>query len=199
MPKIGAKKADPAPNPDYANGGSLFPASYSRAIYFDPGERYTGVAMFERDELDDTWNCYDARTWDIEEQGDIEQLWAILNNTSVHGYWDIVGYEVFRLFEDKAQQQKGSEFVASQTIGAIRWIVHRNQYTNRWPRQPIELVRFLPDHKKAVAGIMRKRGISFEADRRHCKGDHARDAELQGFFDLVNTRGFEYRRKEPIG
>lgn len=171
---------------------------YNHAVYFDPGDRYTGVAIFDRDPTDNTWDCVDAFTWDLEQDGmdDIYKLQVWLYNQLEIGAFDIVGYEVWRLYEDKAQEQKGSEFLASQLIGAIKFIVRFFQ-KGKWPGRDIELVRFLPDRKKATAGIMRSRGISSEARRRKTKGDHAWDAELQGFFDIVNNRGWTYTRKAP--
>lgn len=173
---------------------------YNKAIYFDPGERYTGVAIFERDQIDNTWDCVDAFTWDIEatdDDYDILKLETWLWNSLSRGEYDIVGYEVFRLYEDKAQEQKGREFLTCQLIGVIKFAARRLANQNRWPRQDLELVRFLPDFKKPTAGWMKKNGITSEARRRKTKGDHAWDAELQGYYDIVKNRGWKTSRKAP--
>jgi len=204
MPKIAGRRTYKQERPyqdlyEAPKGDGLDPQiDYDHAVYFDPGNRYTGVAIFQRDPLDDTWDCVDAFTWDIEAEGaNIEKLWNWLSACLGRGEYDIVGYEKFRLFEDKAKEQTGSEFGASQLIGVIKYLHHRNITMNRWPRQPVELVQFLPENKKAVAGIMKKRGISSEARRRGTFGDHAWDAELQGYYDIIKNRGWNTARKAP--
>lgn len=199
MPKISGRKTHKAPEQlvsvehDPTRIGQVY---YDKAIYIDPGDRYIGVAVFERDQVADTWDCTDAWTVDCEAEPDArEKFEDFLSATSARGEWDIIGYEVWRLYEDKAQEQKGSEFLATQLIGVIKHVARRNQFSNRWPRQPLELVRFLPDHKKPTAGIMRTRKIDSEARRRGTYGDHAWDAELQGFYDIVHNRGWKYERK----
>lgn len=171
---------------------------YTKAVYFDPGDRYTGVAVFEKDDFDQTWDCTDAFTWDVQEPGhEIEMLQTWLWTATARGEFDIVGYEVWRLFEDKAQEQKGKEFLATQLIGVIKYAVHMHAVQNRWPRQPLEIVRFMPEHKKPTMGKLRKMGVTFEADRRGAFGDHARDAELQGYYDIIHNRGWAIQRKAP--
>lgn len=166
---------------------------YSRAIYIDPGDRWVGMAIFERDEVGDFWECTAAVTIDLEGLDALAQLEDVLSARTSRGELDILGYEVYRLYEDKAQQQKGNEFQAVQLIGVIKHIARRNAAMNRWPRQPLELVRFLPDHKKATAGIMRKRGYVFMSRTLKTKGDHAWDAELQGIYDLEHNRGWKVK------
>ena len=185
-----------------SNGGPKVPPpadpEYNRAIYFDPGDRYTGVAIFDRDPEDDTWDCVDAFTWDVEEEDhDLNKLIGWLWSTTSRGEWDIIGYEVWRLFEDKAQEQKGKEFLATQLIGIIKWFAFYLSHQNRWPRQPLEIVRFLPEHKKPMAGKLKKMGWTYESDRRKTFGDHAKDAELQGAYDIIHNRGWELKRKAP--
>lgn len=187
MPKKGKPYQGPAAGTE---------SVYNKAVYFDPGDRYTGVAIFTRDPDDDTWDCTDAFTWDAhEEDHQIEKLMRWLWSTMSRGEWDIVGYEVWRLYEDKAQEQKGSEFLATQLIGVIKFMSHYLQFQNRWPRQQLEVVRFLPDHKKPTAGKLKRMGWQYESDRRKAKGDHAKDAELQGAYDILHNRGWTLKRK----
>lgn len=199
MPKLSGRKTHKSPEVivkvenDPTTVGEVY---YDKAIYIDPGDRYIGVAVFTRDQVADTWDCTDAWTVDTHAEGEsaeqfIDFLWA----GAMRGEWDIIGYEVWRLYEDKAQEQKGSEFLATQLIGQIKFVARKCMYMNRWPRQPLELVRFLPDHKKPTAGIMKTRGIDFESRRRGTYGNHAWDAELQGFFDIVKNRNWKYERR----
>lgn len=192
MPKK-VKPGAPTPDPNSYTGGVI---EYNRAAYFDPGDRYTGVAIFERDPDDDTWDCVDAFTWDAEKDG-INLLQSFFWTATARGEWDIIGYEVWRLFEDKAQEQKGKEFIATQIIGVIKWAHRMHEHQNRWPRQPMEIVRFLPEHKKPTAGKLKKMGWTYESDRRKAHGDHAKDAELQGAYDIIHNRGWTLKRKAP--
>lgn len=197
MPKLARKIDKEAESDVFQSVPAPTNISYERAVFFDPGERYTGVAIFDRDPSDNTWDCVDAFTWDIEE-GSIDRLMTFLQRQVKMGAFDIVGYEVFRLFNDKAQEQTGSEFLACQIIGMVKWICFANgSEGTRWPKQPVEVTRFLPDHKKPTAGWMKKHKISSEARRRNTKGDHAWDAELQGYYVLHHEKGFTMKRKAP--
>jgi hypothetical protein len=192
MPKLPSKLEKEAAEKRHAENQNA-EVLFGRAVYFDPGDRYTGVAIFEKDDLDDAWTCTDAFTWDIEEDGSADELQDWITSTTSRGDYDIVGYEVWRLYGDKAQQQKGSEFLATQLIGVIKYIARRNATLNRWPRPPLELVRFLPDFKKATAGILEAHGIASVARAKGTKGDHAWDAELQGYYDLIKNRQWKVK------
>jgi len=190
------------PTPDPL--ASITQPVYGKALFIDPGNRWTGVAIFTRDDLDDTWDCTDAFTVDRlhedkENTVSLEQFEDWLASTTSRGEWDIMGYEVYRLFNDKAEEQTGSEFEAIQLIGTYKFLARRNQYMNRWPRQAVELTRFRPERKKPTYGIMKKRGYTWESERRGNQkyGIHAKDAECQGIFELENERGFTILRKAP--
>ena len=166
---------------------------YNRAMYIDPGDRYIGLAIFEHDEVGGFWECTAAATIDCNDPEARANFEDVLASRTARGELDILGYEVWRLYEDKAQEQKGSEFLATQLIGVIKHLARRHAHQNRWPRQPLELVRFLPDHKKAVAGIMKRRGYKFMSRELKTFGDHAWDAELQGIYDLEHNRGYKVK------
>lgn len=141
------------------------------------------------------WLCVDAFTLDCESGAPFvrERFYSWIKSMLADGRLDILGFEVFRLYGDKAQEQKGSEFIASQTIGVLKflaWEHAESDYRLRMMRPPVEVVRFLPDHKKSTAGILASRGYMFESRRRKTHGDHAWDAELQGCFDLIKNRGW---------
>ena len=159
-----------------------------RAVYFDPGDRYTGVAVFERTVPTNGWDCVDAFTWDIEVEA-IDGLHEWLKTELAQGKFDRVGYEVWRLFEDKAQEQKGSEFLATQLIGVIKYLHGQFQELHEWPAggKQVDLVRFFPENKKPTAGILKTRGVGLLSRALKTKGDHAYDAELQGYYDLIHN------------
>ncbi len=92
-----------------------------RLIAIDPGDRWTGVAFFEED-LDEQygWRCIDAQEFDPIEFEDA------LAETILAGDVDIVVYERFRLYEDKAVLQTGSEFITSQSIGVFKFLVRNH-------------------------------------------------------------------------
>lgn len=178
------------------------------AIYVDPGDRYHGVAVFELSGKavqgePPVFHCVDAFTLDCESGEEFvrERFYGWLKSMLMKGELDVLGFEVYRLYGDKAQEQKGSEFVASQTIGVLKflaWEHAESDYRVRMNRPPVEVVRFLPDHKKATAGILESRGYRFESRRRKAYGDHAWDAELQGCYDLIKNRGWVVESR-PLG
>jgi hypothetical protein len=152
------------------------------AVYVDPGDRYVGVAVFERDAKQDAWSCVDAFTLDVESDADVrEKFYAWLLYLIQSRQLRILGYEVWRLYNDKAEEQTGSEFEATQMIGVFKWLAWN--YRHR-----VEVVRFLPDFKKATAGILEKRGVVLQSRKRKTYGDHAYDAELQGYYDIIKNR-----------
>lgn len=150
-------------------------------IAIDPGDRWTGVAFFETDEDEPTgWRCTDAQEWDPDEFEDA------LAETILAGDVDIVVYERFRLYGDKAKEQKGSEFDTAQSIGVFKFIIrnhNRHAEAHDWvdknggmltceqpggvchdpERRPSVKVVILhgqfADIKKPTAGILRKKKI----------------------------------------
>lgn len=174
-------------------------------IAIDPGDRWTGVAFFTRDE-DGKWYCQDA----------VEMGWqdfqdAFGDLVYVDRDWPRhVVYERFRLYGDKAQEQKGSEFLTSQLIGVIKYIVNvHNKHVFRHEaaeaegrlmtcelqgqmcadpaNRPyeIKIKGQMADIKKPAAGILRHLGIKSVAKpiaRENYEGrDHVVDAELHGW------------------
>lgn len=90
-------------------------------IAIDPGDRWTGVAFFVEDpEEENGWYCADAQEFDPQEFEDA------LAETVLAGDVDIVVYERWRLYADKAMTQTGSEFIASQSIGAFKFILRNH-------------------------------------------------------------------------
>lgn len=167
---------------------------YERALYLDPGNVHTGVAVFERDGFDNTWDCVDAATLRLDDDAKVHEFLDWLTARLSKCEIDIIGYEIYRLFNDKAKEQTGSEFEAVQIIGNVKYLAHRYRSYNRGFRQDLELVRFRPEDKKPTAGILKSRGITSEAKRRKTYGDHAQDAELQGYRDILKNRGLQVRR-----
>lgn len=157
-----------------------------RLIAIDPGDKFTGVAFFDR-EVDDitgeigAWYCADAVEYDPDEFLDAFAE-TIMDPTS--GVETVV-YERFRLYADKAAMQKGSEFITAQGIGVIKAVVRWHNahvdlhdevesdtsvarllsceigtgYHSVYEPHRIEIVGQMADIKKPTAGICRKRGI----------------------------------------
>ena len=92
-----------------------------RLIAIDPGDRWTGVAFFDEDpDEPQGWRCVDAQEFDPQEFEDA------LAFTIVEGEVDIIVYERWRLYADKAATQTGSEFIASQSIGVFKFLVRNH-------------------------------------------------------------------------
>lgn len=184
----------------------------TRLIAIDPGDRWTGVAFFSVNEADE-WYCQDAI-----EMGRIEFEDALTELVLAERKFPIVVYERFRLYGDKANEQKGSEFDTSQLIGVIKYIVRlHNDHAGRHDLaeslgrmmtcelsggecanpalrpHKIELIGQVADIKKPTAGILRKKGIKSVAKpiaREHYAGrDHIVDAELHGWKHILDTMG----------
>lgn len=92
-----------------------------RLVAVDPGDRWTGVAFFEETpDAEHGWECVDAIEFDPDEFEDS------LAESIVAGDVDFLIYERFRLYGDKAKQQKGSEFRTTQSIGVFKWLVRNH-------------------------------------------------------------------------
>lgn len=180
-------------------------------IAIDPGDVYTGVAFFTRDENGE-WYCQDAIEMRWEEFQD-----AFADLIYVDRDWPRwVIYERFRLYEDKAQEQKGSEFLTAQLIGVIKFIVRvHNLHVDRHMvaleqgkmlscelqggicqdpnNQPyaITIHGQMADIKKPARGILRYLKIKSVAKaiaRELYHGrDHIIDAELHGWKYILDT------------
>lgn len=183
-------------------------------VAIDPGDVYTGVAFFATDD-DGGWYCQDAQEFS---PPDFEDAFAELILMDRETPPPIVVYEKWRLYADKAKTQTGSEFLASQHIGVIKYIVRvHNAHVERHEQaeregkmmtcelqggfcadpnhrpQPVELVKQPADIKKPTTGILRHKGIKSVAKpiARESYGgrDHVVDAELHGWHHILKTMG----------
>jgi hypothetical protein len=181
-------------------------------IAIDPGDKYTGVAFFARDGQGG-WYCQDAQEFDP--HGFEDGLAELLLTPSPEAPPTIV-YEIFRLYGDKAQLQTGSEFLTSQTIGVICYLVRvHNEHVARHEEaeergllmsceqvggrchdpafrpQRVSLVRQRADDKKPTRGILNKKKIKSVAGpiarAEYGNRDHIKDAELHGWFHILKT------------
>lgn len=108
-------------------------ATPTELIAIDPGDRHIGIAFFGR--IDGQWYCQDAQQ--IDDPDDFEDM--LLETLLTDGDIKYVIYERFRLYEDKAQLQKGSEFRTSQMIGVIKFIVRqRHLHVQKHRERPQE-------------------------------------------------------------
>lgn len=181
-------------------------------IAIDPGDRYTGVAFFARDEQGG-WYCQDAQEFDPKEFEDA--LAELLLTPSPEAPPSIV-FEIFRLYGDKAKLQTGSEFLTSQTIGVICYLARvHNEHVARHEEaeraggmmsceqvggrchDPALRPRTAPvfrqraDDKKPTRGILNKKKIKSVAGpiakAEYENRDHVKDAELHGWFHILKT------------
>lgn len=182
-------------------------------IAIDPGDRWTGVAFFATDD-DGHWYCQDAQEFDPPAFEDALAELLLMDRSTPP---PIVVYEKWRLYADKAKEQTGSEFLASQHIGVIRYIVRvNNDHVTRHvgaesksgklmscelvgggcsdpTQQPqiITIVKQGAEIKKPTIGILRHKGIKSVAkpiSRELYEGrDHIVDAELHGWKYILDT------------
>lgn len=180
-------------------------------IAIDPGDKHVGVAFFATDE-DGGWYCQDAQQ--IEHDDFLDGLAEMILMDSQTP--PIVVYEKFRLYADKAELQTGSEFLTSQMIGVIKYLVKvHNDHVARHDEaeavgklmtcelqggscmdvkdrpKPITIVKQPADIKKPTAGILRTKKIKSvgKAAKKENPGwgDHCVDAELHGWFYVLKT------------
>lgn len=153
---------------------------------YDPGDKYTGIAYFREKpgfirpgELG--WECHNARVADPDEA--LDELASDL----IRGRVLYVVYERFRLYPDKAQAQANSEFLTSQSIGVIRWLVRNCNLTRAdQGKEPIALVSSGAEDKRPTREILRSKGIKSTARRLKAgPGEHALDAELHGWRHIL--------------
>lgn len=175
-------------------------------VAIDPGDRWTGVAFFATDD-DGHWYCQDAQEFSPAEFEDALAELILLDRSTPP---PIVVYEKWRLYADKAETQTGSEFLASQHIGVIKYIVRvHNSHVDRHESAEIEgkmmtcelqggqcedpamrpqritIVKQPADIKKPTTGILRKKKIKSVARpisrELYDSRDHIVDAELHGW------------------
>lgn len=183
-------------------------------IAIDPGDRWTGVAFFTRDD-NGLWYCEDAQEFSPPEE--FEDALADLLLTPTPEAPPIIVYEKWRLYADKAGTQTGSEFPASQHIGVIKYLVRvHNAHVARHEAaeaegrlmscelqgglcedpanrpQPIEIHKQGAEIKKPTTGILRKKGIKSTAKpiakEEYSNRDHIVDAELHGWKHILDVR-----------
>lgn len=210
MPRKKATPVEVIPEPE--------PATDFDLIAIDPGDRWTGVAFFKRH--GDDWECTDAIEFDPAEFED-SLAETVLSPSSPPGTPPlIVVYERWRLYSDHAAQQKGSEFLACQHIGVIKFIcrtaqAHVAKHEDAAARgkfvscevnhgmcinpkiqmRPVEIVGQMADIKKPTRGILRKKGVKSVAGpiakAQYGNRDHVKDAELHGWHHIIHTLGEE--------
>lgn len=181
-------------------------------IAIDPGDRWTGVAFFATDE-DGGWYCLDAQEFD---PPDFEDALAETLFQRDGTPPPIIVYEKWRLYADKAGTQTGSEFLASQHIGVIKYIVRvNNDHAERHDRaeaegkimtcelqggscedpakrpQHITIAKQGAEIKKPTRGILNKKKIKSVAGpiakEHYGNRDHVKDAELHGWKYILDT------------
>lgn len=174
----------------------------------DPGDVYTGVAFFDPADNVHGWECTGAVEFSPYDFVDALAESVFANEVP------ILVFERFRLYNDKAVEQTGSEMLTSQQIGQIKMIVRlHNQHCARhveaektglilpceiqgyscadadirW--QPTLLIGQRTDIKKPAAGILRGKRIKSVAkpiDRAEYSGrGHIVDAELHGWYHIL--------------
>ncbi len=117
----------------------------------DPGDVHAGVAFFYTDDrLEHGLACHYA--CEMTPDGCTDLLAFMLEHNLLH----TVVFERFRLYEDKAAEQKGSEFETSQMIGVIKWICKEHNKQSQdfaarndgKPFQPVRVIGQYADIKK---------------------------------------------------
>lgn len=181
-------------------------------IAVDPGDRWTGVAFFATNE-DGEWYCQDAQEFDPDEFDDaLAEL--ILTPSDLPP--PILVYEKWRLYPDKAAAQTGSEFLASQHIGVMKYLVRtHNAHVAKHDEaeaegklvsceqqgglcaepanrpQPMTIVKQGAEIKKPTRGILKKKKMKSVAGpiakEMYGNRDHIKDAELHGWKYILDT------------
>lgn len=100
-------------------------------IAIDPGDVHAGMAFFADDDaLEHGQYCYYAC------EVTPEQCTDIVAEMVVAGRVHTLIFERFRLYGDKSEMQKGSEFLTSQMIGVLKWICrHQNEHAEGHAQQ----------------------------------------------------------------
>lgn len=185
----------------------------TRLIAVDPGDRWTGVAFFASDG-NGKWYCSDAQEFDPPEFEDALAETLMLDRSTPPP--EMFVYEKWRLYGDMAQQQTGSEFLASQHIGVMKYLLRvHNDHADRHdvadnlgkimtceldgkpcakpeerPRT-VAVVKQGAEIKKPTTGILRKKGIKSVArpiaKAEYSGRDHVVDAELHGWHHILRT------------
>ena len=154
-------------------------------ISIDPGDKHVGVAWFSNRESisapERGWACVDTMEWEPEPFADWFQ--GLVDTDKI----DIVVFEKFRLYPDKAAQQTGSEFETSQLIGIIKYIVRR--HNDQPGAKQIEIVKQPAEIQQPTQGILRTRRIK-STSKQQGTGTHTLSAELHGWHFVLRTKGW---------
>jgi len=158
-----------------------YPHEWTRSIVaIDPGGEHVGVSMFA--EYDDAWEC----VWSGEMSPD--EFWGWYSEMMWRGLIDIVVYETWTLYPDKAQQQIGSDMPTSQLIGVIKYVHWATRDgSNRWPGGTIELIGQPASIKTPIRSVLKNRKLTSMAKFLRIPLDHAADSELHGYYHLIHT------------
>lgn len=200
------RKPSPDPIPEVWEARGIPKRGDFELVAIDPGDVYTGVAFFSTDE-NGAWYCQDAQEFTPHDFEDA-LMGTFLEVSPAPP--PIVVFERWRLYGDHAKEKTGNEFLASQHIGVIKYIVrvHNDhvalhagtdkemlvlscELPGRMHAEPAncpqEATIFgqLADIKKPTAGICRKKGIKSVAKAiskdQYGGRDHVVDAELHGW------------------
>jgi len=90
---------------------------YRKVISIDPGEA-TGISISSKDEKTGDWSI------DFVDAVSKVDLYKILENTE---NVDLVIYETYKLYADKAKAMIGNEFITVQIIGVIKYICEKRK------------------------------------------------------------------------
>lgn len=156
-------------------------------VAVDPGGEHVGVAAFGKD--DDGWECVWAGEMTPLEFED----W--LSEQYATGRIDILVYESWKLFPDKAKQQTGSDMPTSQLIGVIKYI-HRACKSSkvRFPGPDAQIFVQDPSIKIPTRSLLKARGMLSMAKFLKIPLDHAADAELHGWHLILKTLNEPYHQ-----
>jgi hypothetical protein len=191
------------------------PEEIIRLVAIDPGDRWTGVALFGQD-AEGRWFCQDAQEFEPPQEFEDALAELILDRDGTPP--PIIVYEKWRLYEDHAMEQTGSEFEACQHIGVIKYLVRvHNDHVDRHEQaeaegkmmtcelrggicedpahrpQRITIVKQGAEIKKPTRGILNKKKIKSVArpiaKELYGNRDHIVDAELHGWKHILDTMG----------
>lgn len=182
-------------------------------VAVDPGDVHCGIALFVRDDRSDYgWRC--EKTFELSPEDFLD--WLANRFIECPDEWEFLVYEKFRLYEDKAAQQTGSEFPTAKCIGVIEWLgrvhnrharEHQRADRGRLPitcglegsvcapsrgsaaRHPheIELVKQPAERHTFTDGIVRRLGIKLTAEREGDPLGHRKVAERHGWYFIIRT------------
>jgi hypothetical protein len=174
----------------------------------DPGDVYVGVAFFEPEDNEWGWRCVDVQEFSPDDFIDAYSESVFANEVP------ITVFERFRLYNDLAVKQTGSEMPTAQLIGQMKFVVRRHNahcdlHTVALRRgamttcelrgsscmdkdigwQPTLMVGQMADIQKPTTGILKNRGIKSVARPKmrsdYGGRDHVLSAELHGWYYLL--------------